>query len=109
MLSARKDVRAAENKPAWAIVHENVVTRDDEDINTDEYEDAIHIVFEGMNSAFIVALCFIQVKRPHRIGVVIEIADHGRCVGGNWLSGVVRSSRISITRLRIFTYMLSIR
>ena len=105
MLSARKDVRAAENKPAWAIVHENVVTRDDEDINTDEYEDAVHIVFEGMKPGFIVALCFTQVKRPHRIGVVIEISNHGRCFGRNWLSGVVRSSRVLIIRLSILAYM----
>ena len=75
--------------------------------NTHEYENAVHIVFEGMNPGFIVTLCFTQVKRPHGIGVVIEITDHARCFGENWLSGIVRSS--SITRLSSFAYMLPIR
>jgi hypothetical protein len=83
VLSARKDVRAAENKPAWAIAHEIRVANYDGDINTHEYEDTVHIIFEGMNAGFVVTLCFTQVKRPHRIGVVIEIADHARCFGGN--------------------------
>jgi hypothetical protein len=107
MLSARKEAIATENKPAWAIAHEIGIANDDGEINTHKYEVAVHIVFEGMNADFVVVLCFTQVKRPHRIGVAIEIADHVRCFGGNWLSGVVRSS--SITRLSIFAYMLPIR
>jgi hypothetical protein len=107
VLSARKDVRAAENKPAWAIAHEIGVANYDGDIITHEDEDAVHILFEGMNAGFVVALRFTQVKRPHGIGVVIKIADHAMRFGGNWLSGVVRS--FSITRLSIFAYMLPIR
>ena len=83
MLSARKEVRATENRPAWTIIHEIEVDNDDGDINTHEYEGAVHIVFEGMEPGFVVTLCFTQVKRPHGIGVVIEIADHARCFGGN--------------------------
>jgi hypothetical protein len=46
MLSARKEVRAAENKPAWTVVHEPGVNDDDGDLNTHENEDAVHIIFE---------------------------------------------------------------
>ena len=57
MLSARKEVRAAENKPACAMVHE-IGVNDDDDMNTHEYENAVHIVFERMDACFVVALCF---------------------------------------------------
>ena len=57
MLLARKEVRAAENKPACTAVHELGVD-DDGNLNTHEYEDAVHIVFEGMDPAFVMALCF---------------------------------------------------
>ena len=45
MLSARKEVRAAENKPAWTTVHEPGVN-DEGDLKTHENEDAVHIIFE---------------------------------------------------------------
>jgi hypothetical protein len=59
VLSARKEVRAAENKPAWEMVHEVGLDNDDGDRNTHKYEDTFHIVFEGMDPGFVVALCFI--------------------------------------------------
>ena len=58
MLSARKDVREAENKPAWAMMHEIGVDDDDGNMNTHKYEDTIHIVFERMDAGFVMALCF---------------------------------------------------
>ena len=58
MLSARKEVRAAENKPAWAVVYEIRVNDDDGDEKTHKYEDTVHIVFERMYACFVVALCF---------------------------------------------------
>ena len=58
MLSARKEVRAAENKPAWTAVHELGVDNGRRDLNTHEYKDTVHIVFEGMDPAFVVVLCF---------------------------------------------------
>ena len=58
MLSARKEVRAAENKPAWAVVYEIRVNDDDGVMDTHKYENAVHIVFERMDASFVVALCF---------------------------------------------------
>ena len=40
-----------------------------------EYEDAAHIVFQAMNVGFVMALCFTQMKRPHHIGIAIEVPD----------------------------------
>jgi hypothetical protein len=94
MLSARKEVREAENKPAWTAVRKLRVY-DDRDKNTYEYEDTVHIIFEGMDPAFIMALCFTCMKRPHGIGVIIEISDHTRHFGGSWLSDVARSSIVT--------------
>ena len=83
MLSERKEVRAAENKPAWMAVNE-LCGYNYRDINTYEYEDTVHIILEGMDAAFIMALCFTSVKRPQWIGVIIKIADHMRHFGGRW-------------------------
>ena len=58
VLSARKDVRAAENKPAWAMMHDIGVDDDDGDMDTHKYENGVHIVFESMDAGFVVALCF---------------------------------------------------
>ena len=40
------------------MVHEIGVNVDDGDMNTHEYENAVHIVFERMDAGFVVALCF---------------------------------------------------
>jgi hypothetical protein len=53
-------------------------------INTHEDEDTVHIVFERMDPGLIVALCLVEMERPHGIGVVVEIADYARHSGGNW-------------------------
>ena len=58
MLSARKEVRAAENKPALEVVHEIRTNDDDGDMDTHKYEDTVHIVFERMDAGFVMALCF---------------------------------------------------
>jgi hypothetical protein len=76
--------------------------RNDGNINTHEYEDNVHIVLERMNPGFIVALCFIQMKRPQGVGVVVEIPDHARHSRGRLLSGGVARNCIA-TKLCLFT------
>ena len=58
MLSTRKEVRAAENKPACVMAYEIGVDDDDRDMYTHKYENAVHIIFERMDASFVVALCF---------------------------------------------------
>ena len=70
--------------------------------DTYEYEDAVHIVFEGIDPGFVVTLRFTQMKRPHGIGIVIEISDHVRHFGRNWRIGV---GKISDARSNISTCM----
>ena len=58
VLSARKDVKAVESKPACAIEHGIGVAGDDGDMNTHKYDNTVHLVFDGMDPSFIMALCF---------------------------------------------------
>ena len=51
-------MRAAENKPALMAGHEPGVEENDGDRSTHEYEDAVHVILEGMDPSFVVALCF---------------------------------------------------
>ena len=72
---------------------------------THEDEDTVHIVFEGMDPSLIVAHCFIEMKRPQSIGVIVEIAYHAGHPGGRWLSGGV-ARRCIVTGLYIVTCMV---
>lgn len=87
-------------------MHEPAEDGDNGCINTHEYEYTVHIVLEGMNPGFIVALCLTQVQRPHGISIVIEIANHTRHFRGHWLSGVATRS-FRVTRLIVFACIFS--
>jgi hypothetical protein len=56
-------------------VHEIVAENDN---NTYEDEDTIHIIFEGMDPGFLVTCRFLDMKRQQGIGAVLEIPDHAR-------------------------------
>jgi hypothetical protein len=69
-------------------------------MNTHEYEGAFHINHYGLDSGFVMALCFLHLKSPKGVGSVIEIPNHARRhFGGRWLGGIAGS----FTRLKVVT------
>jgi len=50
-------------------------------METDKYENAVHIFLQRLNLGFVLALGFFSVKVPERVGATVKIAYHWPSVG----------------------------
>ena len=50
-------------------------------ILTDKYKDAIHVVFESINTGLVMAFCFFSINGPERICTAFKVAYHAHFLG----------------------------